>query len=141
MKNLKSIILCGFIALGLLFTNVTPTFAATGHAGMNVAIGVNNYQTNPNISESVYPYKIQVNQKFNAFVLFADAGHDHLIAYSTDGANGLQNYNGNGWESGDKMVSFPEVSFSTPGRHAIFATMACKQTGTVKTVTFYIDVV
>ncbi|MBZ9633464.1 hypothetical protein [Clostridium sp. FP1] len=140
MKNFKSIILCSFIALGLLFTNVTPAKAAEGHDGMSVAIGVNNYQTNPYMNQQVYPNKIRVNEKFSAFVLVVDQGHDISMSYGTDGANGFQNYNSNGWES-TKMQSFSEVSFSTPGRHLIYATMACKQTGTTKSVSFYIDVI
>ncbi|MBZ9621915.1 hypothetical protein G9F71_003470 [Clostridium sp. FP2] len=99
---------------------------------MSVAIGVNNYQTNPYMNQQVYPNKIRVNEKFSAFVLVVDQGHDISMSYGTDGANG--------WES-TKMQSFSEVSFSTPGRHLIYATMACKQTGTTKSVSFYIDVI
>lgn len=136
IKNFKSIFLCSFIALGLLFTNVT-TAKADVHAGMTVAVGVNNYQAN---QTCVYPNKIRVNEKFSAFVLFVDEGHDIGVSWLTDGANGFQNHDSDGWGS-SKMVSFPEVSFSTPGRHVIYAFIACKQTGLTHSVSYYVDVI
>lgn len=142
MKKLTSIILSGLMVLSITLFNVTPAKAASNvHDGMNVVIGINNLQTNPYIDNYVYPEKIRVNEKFNVYVLFADDGHDISMAYCTDGANGFTNYNSNGWESSPKMETFSGVSFSTPGRHAVFATMFCKQTGNSKTVSFYIDVI
>ncbi|MBZ9621913.1 hypothetical protein G9F71_003460 [Clostridium sp. FP2] len=140
MKNFKSIILCGFIALGLLFTNVTSAKAADGHDGMVLVINVNGYQTNQYTNMYTYPNKIHVNEKLSGFFIFDDNGHDISMGYGTDSANGFQNYNSNGWESA-KMQSFSDISFSTPGKHLIYANMACKQTGTSKFVSFYIDVV
>ncbi|MBU3127551.1 hypothetical protein LGL55_23615 [Clostridium tagluense] len=141
MKNLKSIVLCGILSLGLLFMNVTPTFAATGHDGMVATISVNGAINHSNVLETLYPYKMAVNQKFSVDFMFIDDGHDHLITYSAYGASGLPIYINHGWESGHKLVEFPEVSFSTPGRHVISAVMACQQTGQVKSVTYYVDVV